>query len=716
MHTDDAMIQPPADEILDARGIKLVVEDLARSRFVSVERFGESRAGHPIEALIVTSEANHRRLELIRAAAARLSFGEDPGEDLPVPILMTASNYGSEAAQTEALLELVRKLVSDPSQESGILDNVVAIVLPSLNPDGRERALQIWRRTHLASAMSAFGNAFGIQVAREYLHLLEPETVALAELVRHWHPVLVWEIHEDAISLGRMLEQVCLAPPMASRADGARWIASRPGDLHHELWDQEAKYGALIAAEWSARGFHLLHSPTGENGWPVPLVDGYDSLAQHPETRFTRAMAMRGVTTFITESARTPGSQTWRDRVEQKVSAGLAIAHGAAADRSALRRIIRESVRVASTVEPEFYIIPADQDSSLLEHALDILLTHEVEVKAVGDEFVVSRAQPRGATAETLLDLERSRHQSLVASIGLRVIPTRTLPVDERRRWESVDGFLLEPRVAVVRALRSTRKRGAVVAVYGGQGVADYAAEGQLGGVERLLSGAGICYEILTALDIERGALDKIDVFIVPKGNLAAIRDGNRADAFWHSSPWEPEEPSRGVPAEAIREFVRRGGRYVGLDAGGGLLALELGLIDCELRSMNAGTGLVELQLTEAGRTVFASVGAWDVSGSWRPDVVHAITACEAWLGEDGGLIFTVGPGAHCLARYAAFLPVEGVAHLRKLEPGLDPSEWGAIARGRFGRGDVYVFGIDPTYRSLSKPAADLLLSVLSSR
>lgn len=720
MRAERTAIQLAAEELLDSDGIHLAMERLGRSPLVSVERLGHSREGHAIEALIVTSEKNQGRLDRVRAAAARLSLGEGPGEEdaeehLPLPILMTASNYGSEAAQTEALLELVGELTSAAPLDVDVLDRLVIILLPCLNPDGRENALRIWRRTHLASAMSAFGNAFGIQVAREYLHLLEPETIALAELVRRWHPALVWEVHEDAIGLGRMLDETCLAPPMAPRAESGRWVASRPGELHHELWEQEARYGALIAEEWSARGFALLHSATGEHGWPVPIVEGYGSLAQHPETRFTRAMALRGVTTFITESARTPGSQTWRERVDQKVSAGLAIARAAADDRPRLVRIVRESTRAAMAVETEVYVIPARQDVITVEHAVDVLAMHEVEVKEVGSNFVVSRAQARGATAEVLLDFERSRHQSFVASIGLRVIPSRTMDPPERRYWENVRGKPVAQRITKARPIRSGRTSGATIVVYAGQGVADYAAEGHLGGVERLLSGAGVAYETVDSEDIKRGALNMADVLIVPKGDMVAIRDGNGPNSFWHAPPWEPETPGAPLPAETVTSFVRDGGRYIGLDVGGGSLALALGLIDCEVRSMNAGTGLVELKLTESGLAGLGPAGSWDALGQWRTGIVPAIMACEAQLGENGGLVLGIGSRAQCLARYSAFLPVEGVPHITELQPTDDAADWGAIACGQYGDGDVYVFGIDPTYRSLSEPAALLLLRALSA-
>ena len=729
-------IQPPGDDLLDHKGVAEAMERLGRLPGVRLEEYGRSREGRSVQAVVIGRPEVVAEPGRVQDQARRWSLpspDDDPRgtwpDELSIPVLFLASNYGNEAAQTEALLTVAERLAEDSAENAALLRRLVVIVVPLLNPDGRERALDVWRRHPAATGVTAYGNHYDVQVAREYLHVIEPESAALAALVRRWHPVLVWEVHEDSINLGRRFAETCLCPPMSPADRIGNWVASGPGDNDPRLWQQEVTYGAAIAEAWRAQGYRLLHDPDGRHGWPSSAVPGHEDLARQPETRFTRAMSLRGVTTFITESARRPGTQTWEERVGQKVEAGLAIARTAADDVPALTGIVRDVGYAATTGPDEYFVIPRDQDSQAVDRAARTLRIHDIDVRSSADSgfLVVPKRQPRRATAEVLLSLARGRHQSMVATLGLRVYDSERTP---RALWEHAVARLGDrPGIATlsaeVDAPWTTGPRAAVaavdaaprVAVYAGQGVKDFAAEGHLGSIRRLLDHAGVPFVLLDAGDVRAGRFHEADVLVVPRSDVAAIMDGSRPGPLWYGSPWQAEEEPDGLGAEgaaAIRAFVDGGGHYVGVD-GGAVLATRdhLGLIDCGVSAENLGTGLVELVVETPDDPLFSGLqGSWDEAGQWREGLIYALIDCEAWLGETGAYVLDPGPDVHQLATFGRLLPVPGVAHF---VDSLPDGRRAAVVRDRCGRGTVTLLAVDPAYRSLSPSIARLLLNAVTT-
>ncbi|MDQ6523775.1 hypothetical protein RB608_09205 [Nocardioides sp. LHD-245] len=713
-------IQPRADRLLTAEQALGEARRIARRDTAVLEIAGHSRLGAPIPVLVLGSAGTLARAAEVREAARELSLGTGGRArwpaGLPAPILFLASNYGNEAAQVEALLQLADLLSRDLEGPRSPYGGALVLIVPLLNPDGRECALRTWTDFPQAPAVGAYGNAYGIQVAREFLYLLEPETVALNQIVTRWHPVLAWEVHEDAVSLGRAHPEPCLAPPTGP---------CPPDPVESARWRETARYGEAIAEAWRRDGLPHLYRADGRHGWPRLLDTRFEHLAQHPETRFTRAMSLRGVTSFITESTRLPGAVRWEERLRHKVAAGLAVARLAATDAERLLAGVAEVTR-SGMEETGFYLLPVERGPAQhgLDLALDLLAAHEIAHAVVrcGDEtaVLVPRGQARATTVSVLLDLRASQHQSLVANLGLRVIPSESLSHEDRCAWETAPLTVLPSPSGEPPAGRSAPATG-VVAVYGGQGVKDFAAEGILGGVRRALDAADVAHVVIDASMIrDRGALVGVDVLLVPNGDADAILHGSGAASVWHRSPWMVEEAPDGLGAAGaavVRDFVRGGGLYVGVDAGGARLATSLGITSCRVSRENLGTGLVRFSVDDPDDPVFAGVrGSWDVHGAWREGELLAHVDCEPGLEEYGALLLERGADVTALATLIRPEPVPGVRHLVTEDLPLDAAARAVMTRERYGAGEVLLMTIDPTYRSLSVPAATILLNGLGGR
>ena len=119
----------------------------AASDRVVVEHIGQSWQGRPLMHAIVTSPENHARLDQIKANAQRL--GDPRGLDeaelgrivagQPAVFWFGGSIHGFELSGSEAGLKMLERLsTQDDADTLAMLENLVVIIDPVLNPDGRD--------------------------------------------------------------------------------------------------------------------------------------------------------------------------------------------------------------------------------------------------------------------------------------------------------------------------------------------------------------------------------------------------------------------------------------------------------------------------------------------------------------------------------------------------------------------------------------------------
>lgn len=182
---------------------------------VVVNRHGVSYEGRQLLHAVVTSPANHARLEEIRRANHRLS--DAPGEvsgamiaTMPVVVHMGYGVHGNEASGPEAAMLVLYHLAagSGPTVD-GLLDRAVIILDPNYNPDGRDRFVN-WvnanrgrvatrdgqDREHVEPWPGGRTNHYWFDLNRDWLVAQHPESQGRVALFHHWRAQVLTDVHE----------------------------------------------------------------------------------------------------------------------------------------------------------------------------------------------------------------------------------------------------------------------------------------------------------------------------------------------------------------------------------------------------------------------------------------------------------------------------------------------------------------------------------------
>jgi hypothetical protein len=200
----------PYDRILD------YFNELAkRSPLITVEKFGETNEGRPLVLATITSAKNRTALDQIRRDVFSLANGEVDSaraaaiaKSTPAIIWLGYSIHGNEASGSEASMRVASTLLRDPDAQK-LLDDLVVLIDPQQNPDGRERYVQWFTRTRGAQPNpnpDAFEhqepwpggrfNHYLIDMNRDWTWLSQRETQARVAKYREWNPQVFVDLHE----------------------------------------------------------------------------------------------------------------------------------------------------------------------------------------------------------------------------------------------------------------------------------------------------------------------------------------------------------------------------------------------------------------------------------------------------------------------------------------------------------------------------------------
>lgn len=186
----------------------------AASQRVRVFTIGKSEEGREIIVVAIADEKGIANLDQLKAATAALA---DPRKTNPAaaealitqsrPIYyFNAALHSDETGSTESVLELAYRLaVSDQPMIRRIRENLVVLINPVSNPDGRDKQVEWFyrylkgktdRESMPRQAPPYWGKYVYVDINRDAHQLTQAPTQAVARMFFEWHPTVIHDLHE----------------------------------------------------------------------------------------------------------------------------------------------------------------------------------------------------------------------------------------------------------------------------------------------------------------------------------------------------------------------------------------------------------------------------------------------------------------------------------------------------------------------------------------
>ena len=188
------------------------------SNKLKVVEYARSHENRPLYALYISSESNIGNLDQIKTDIGMLADARSTSESqaksliksLPAIAWMAYSIHGNETSGSDAALGLIYHLIASKDEEvMKMLSDMVIIVDPMMNPDGRDRfakSLEQYRGTapnyddqsllHTGDWPYGRTNHYYFDLNRDWFYLTQPETQGRVALINQWSPQILVDAHE----------------------------------------------------------------------------------------------------------------------------------------------------------------------------------------------------------------------------------------------------------------------------------------------------------------------------------------------------------------------------------------------------------------------------------------------------------------------------------------------------------------------------------------
>jgi Zinc carboxypeptidase len=408
---------------------------------VKFEEIGKSTLGKPFVQLTISSPDNLRHLDRYLQIQQRLAdprgLTQDEAAKLTAEgravVLITCTVHSNEVASTQTAMEYVYKLLTEDTPEHReILDNVIFLLVPSVNPDGQDMVVK-WYRKYVgtpfegAEPVEIYHPYVGHDDNRDWYMFTQVESqLTVGKVQNVWHPQVVYDVHQDDPDEARLY-----VPPFLDPVDP---------NIDPLLIQETNLIGLSIAADLATAGKKGVAVNAIYDEWsPARHYQAYHGGVRMLTESASALLASPLTVPFSLLSTRGPGynaqQKTWnfpdpwmggewhlRDIVEYQLIAYESCLHSAAQHREMLLRNFYQVGKNAASWSghPYAYVFPPNQkDIPATAKLLNTLRFGLVEVyrakasfTAGGAEYpagsyVVPLAQPYGHYAKTLLERQR---------------------------------------------------------------------------------------------------------------------------------------------------------------------------------------------------------------------------------------------------------------------------------------------------------------------
>jgi len=183
----------------------------AHSPAVTTRQYGTSHEGRPLVLATVTTPENHGRLNTLRRSnLKRAGMVEGTPQADAAVVWLSYNVHGDESVSSEAALKTLHALAdTSNARTQGWLENAVVLLDPALNPDGRERYVNWFRKTvgttvnpdrsareHHPPWAPGRTNHYYFDLNRDWAWATQAETRQRLDAYHRWMPNVHVDYHE----------------------------------------------------------------------------------------------------------------------------------------------------------------------------------------------------------------------------------------------------------------------------------------------------------------------------------------------------------------------------------------------------------------------------------------------------------------------------------------------------------------------------------------
>ena len=704
---------------------------------VKVDTLGSTTLGLPFVMLTITSPENQARLDELREIQLKLA---DPRmvsspEELEgllahgkTVVLITHGIHATEVGGPQMAARLAYRMATSNDPEIlEILDQVIFLDIPCLNPDGTQWITN-WYNQWVGTEYEAaplpwlYHQYIGHDNNRDWYAFTQVETqLTVTEAHNVWHPQIVHDIHQTSATGARIF-----FPP---------FIDPYEQNIDPALISGVNQLGAYMAAEVTAKGMPGAVIHQRYDGFtPARAYQHYHGgvriLSEAASAQIATPMEISlddlrsGRTGDMTVSSWNfpwpweGGEWGLPDIVDYMEAGAMALLNNAARNRRYwLENFYQINLRAVEGWEewPEAWVIPPDQENEAgMAYLLRIITTGDVEVYQAQAPFevegrifpegsyVIPTAQPYGSFAQTMLEIQHYPDlREYPGGPPLRPydVTAHTLPL-----FMEVEAVPVEflPPLALSESLGIPEwdfHLPAALSAPSAPRVGVYKSWQEpipSGWTRWTLDQHELVYDTIHDARMRAGKLeDDYDVILFQTQTPSSILDGFEEGVL-------PPEYTGGLGDEgsqALMSFVRNGGRVVAVEEATDFF---IGIFDLGI------SNAVE-RLPPEDFFIPGSILSVDL------EVGHAINrgkgeSTPAWFWRSSRAFDVQDPQVEVVARYAEGNPLLSGWLLGPEYLAGKP----AILEAKIGEGSIVLFGFQPDYRGQTVMTWPLLFNALA--
>ncbi len=405
---------------------------------VIIDEYARSYQNRALVYATVTSEANHARLDEIHEANERLTT--DPGsvtdadlEGMPAVVYMGYSVHGDEASGTEAAVLLLYHLAAGngPAVDE-MLDNLVILIDPNMNPDGRDRfaywvnqnrggvhTTDVQDREHSQPWPRGRTNHYWFALNRDWMPLAHPESRGEIGVYQYWRPQVLTDFHE----MGRN-STYFFQPGVPERTH------PRTPDINQEL--------TMELARFHARQLDSM----GELYWTRERFDDYyyGKGSTYPDVQGTVGILFEQSSSRSLETETNYGDIHYSETVRNQFATTISTLEGSVDLRERLLRYQRDFFAEVperyDAFDTKAYVVGYGNDPQRAQGLANILQQHRVEIHELaetveqggqrfepGDGFIIPMNQTQHQFIRGVMERAETFPDSLFYDVSTWTLP-----------------------------------------------------------------------------------------------------------------------------------------------------------------------------------------------------------------------------------------------------------------------------------------------------